>query len=428
VAAADGGRSAAAVAGFLDALARSGLVPDGRAAADPTDATADALAARMVEDGLLTRFQADKLLQGQWQGLVLGPYRILSPLGRGGMGVVYLARETTPAPDGVVRPLLAIKILPPAKAVREPRTRARFLREMELGRLVPPHPHLARVFDTGEVSGVLYIAMEYVPGRTVRAIVQEHGPMPVGDAARVFAQVADGLAAAHAAGLIHRDIKPANVLVRPDGSAKLLDFGFAIQAGDRFEGDPQVVGGAGYVLGTMDYIAPEQAADTAAATPAADQYALGCSLYYALAGCPPFPGGTPVQKIRWHQHDAPPPLRSLRPDLPGELVAVVDRLMAKDPAARFPSAFHAAAVLKAWAAEPSAAAPAVVEVPDDAPEPATASRELWATDVIEGPADEPQDEPVRLEELLPVWGWAAVTAAVLLLAMAAGFLTRLAVG
>ena len=142
---------------FADALARSGLLPPDRVArltGPPDDA-----AAELVEAGELTEFQAGKLLRGQWHGLVLGKYAILAPLGRGGMGIVYLARELGPPEAKAARPLLALKILPPRKADAEPRTKARFLREMELGQYVPVHPNIARVLDAGTAGGVNYIAM-----------------------------------------------------------------------------------------------------------------------------------------------------------------------------------------------------------------------------------------------------------------------------
>ncbi|QEL20114.1 serine/threonine-protein kinase [Limnoglobus roseus] len=336
---------------FLEAIRRSRLVTDERAAelARTTDPDTDAteLADQLVSIGELTRFQADKLLAGQPGGLILGKYRILAPLGRGGMGVVYLTRENTDAAN-VTRPLMALKILSPKKAV-EPRTRDRFLREMAIGRVIPNHRNVTRMYAAGEVNGVSYIAMEYAPGRTIKEIVAEDGPMPPGEAARVFAEIADGLAAMHNAGLIHRDIKPANIIITPDGTAKLIDFGFALHIGDELPRDPSLIGGKGYILGSMDYIAPEQATDATDVSPRSDLYALGASLYFALSGCPPFPGGTALQKIRWHRNDSPPPIRTLCPGLPLELAVVVSKLMAKDPEERFASAVHVAEVLRQWA-------------------------------------------------------------------------------
>jgi serine/threonine protein kinase len=347
---------------LLDAIRRSGLLGADRLAELAAAAAAGDgphLADELVTAGELTRFQADKLLAGQWSGLVLGKYRILAPLGRGGMGVVYLAREHDTGP-GLVRPLLALKILAPKKAI-EPRILDRFQREMAIGRFIPNHPNVARMYAAGEVRGVSYIAMEYAPGRTVREVVAADGPMRPGEAARVFGEIADGLAAIHNVGLIHRDVKPANVIVTPSGTAKLIDFGFALQVGDDLPRDPSLIGGRGYILGSMDYIAPEQATDATDVSPRSDLYALGASLYFALSGCPPFPGGTALQKIRWHRHDSPPPIRTLCPGLPIEMAAVVSKLMAKDPLDRFASAVHVAEILKQWATPPNAEEVAATE-------------------------------------------------------------------
>ncbi len=342
------GSPVASVADFLRDLGRSRAVEQARA----EKLFADAPPARkwkpgdfadyLVELGELTRFQADKLLRGHWQGLALGSYRLLCPLGRGGMGVVYLARSAG-------GPLVALKVLPPQRAKDEPRMLARFRREIEIGRKLPPHPHLARTLDAGVHAGVHYLAMEYVPGRTVRQLVAAAGPLSVEQAARVFADVAAGLHQAHSAGFVHRDLKPANVVVTPAGRAKLLDFGFALVRGEPAPTDPTVLGGPGYAVGTMDYVAPEQSADPVAVGPAADVYSLGCSLYFAVAGCPPFPGGTPRDKIRWQRTADPPPVSQINPAVPAEFARLIERLMAKDPAARPQTAEEAGKLLAPWA-------------------------------------------------------------------------------
>jgi serine/threonine protein kinase len=401
-----GSRAGSGLRDFLDTLRRSELLP--RERMDAVDRLAqpgeDAarFALRLVESGDLTRFQADKLLSGL-SGLIIGNYRILSPLGRGGMGVVYLARER-PGASNVVRPLIALKVLPPRKAEVD-RVRDRFLREMAIGEFIQPHPNVARPIDRGEQNGLLYIAMEYAPGRTVREIVQQDGVLAPGDAARIFAEIADGLASLHGVGLIHRDLKPGNIVVSPGGTAKLIDFGFALHLGDELPRDPALVGGKGYILGSMDYIAPEQATDATDVSPRSDLYALGASMYFSLSGCPPFPGGTPLQKINWHRNDSPPPLRSIRPDVPVELAAVVSKLMAKDPNDRFASAAHVATILKQWAT------PATPHV-----EVKTSDNHELSTDDLWVDADAPDDgstlEPVakvkgrrRTEPGLRIPGW-----------------------
>lgn len=308
-------------------------------------ASAADLAQQLIDDGDLTPFQAKKLLAGQWQGLVIGRFRILKPLGRGGMGVVYLA-EDTGASGG--RAKVALKILPPRKAAAEPRTRARFLREVAIGRELPKAANIARVYETGIVDGIAFIAMEYIPGLTVRSVVATQGPLTAATAARVFSGVALGLSAVHEKGFIHRDVKPSNIMITPDGPAKLVDFGFALKIGETTN-DPGVVGGAGYTLGTFDFIPPEQAANAIAVTPQADQYSLGCTMYFALTGQPPFPGGNPREKMQRHRLEDPTAISVHRPDLPAEFTALVERLMAKLPADRFKSCVEVALALEPWA-------------------------------------------------------------------------------
>jgi serine/threonine-protein kinase len=243
----------------------------------------------------------------------------------------------------------------------------------------------------------------------------------------LFAQVADALGAAHAAGLVHRDLKPSNVMVTPDGSAKLLDFGFALRTGETLPDDPAVVGGPGYALGTMDYIAPEQAVNAAAATPASDLYSLGCSLYYALAGCPPFPGGTASQKIRWHRSDSPPPVRSLNPGVPTDLAVVVARLMAKDAADRYATADDVRRELLRWANPTPGPLPLALPAGRHTEDIELTDEDLWEPeDTVEPPPRPPRkvrlgDDPTTL--LLVAGGLALL--AVLALAAAAGFLFRL---
>lgn len=335
------------VADFLRDLGRSRAVEPSRVdrlyAEAPPDRRRrpDALADHLVELGELTRFQADKLLGGHWQGLLLGPYRLICPLGRGGMGVVYLARAEGPP--------VALKLLSPRRAAGEPRMLTRFMREIDVGLTLPPHPHLSRTLDAGASAGVHYLAMEYVPGRTVKQLVAGSGPLSVGQAARVFADVAAGLHQAHLAGFVHRDLKPANVIVTPAGRAKLLDFGFALIRGEPAPTDPTVLGGPGYAVGTMDYIAPEQSADPMAVGPAADVYSLGCSLYFAVTGCPPFPGGSPQDKIRWQRTAEPPSASQINPTVPADFGQLIERLMAKGPSARPQSADEVGRLLAPWA-------------------------------------------------------------------------------
>jgi serine/threonine protein kinase len=300
-----------------------------------------ALASYLVRTGKLTRFQADKLLRGMSQGMIIGPFRLLAPLGRGGMGTVFLVR------DQRSDHLVALKVLPPRLARTEQRILARFRREMEMSQRVA-HPHLAWTYEVGEFRGAHYIAMEYIPGRTLSRLVTEEGPLPLPRAARLMAEVAAALDHAHRQGLIHRDLKPSNIQVTPRDHAKVLDLGLALTYGET--GDALIVGGQGYIVGTMDYIAPEQTFDAVKVDARSDIYSLGCTLYLALSGQPPFPGGTSRDKVMRHRNDKPTPLGELVPSLPAGFVALVERMMDKDPARRPASAAAVETELRAWAA------------------------------------------------------------------------------
>lgn len=375
--------------GFLNTVRRSRLF-------DPADL--DRLAARLrptsarqfadglIRTGDLTRYQVDKLLDGRWQGLVIGPYSVLAPLGRGGMGtVVYLARDrrmTESLGDSV---LVALKLLPHRKAVADPKVLARFRREMEIGRRVD-HPNVVRTFAAGDLDDVHYLALEYVPGRTLGQTVSEGGPLPFGDVARIFADVAAGLAHVHDRGLVHRDVKPGNVIVRPDGRAVLLDLGLAFAPGEPLPADPAIAGGDGYLVGTMDYLAPEQARNATAVGPAADLYGMGCALFYALTGSPPFPAHGTKQKMRRHREDPLPGVANVPP----EFARLVTSLMAKTPAERPSGAEKVRDRLLKWAtaAKPRPGVDAVAAA--DAP---GLDADLW--DITPGeelPAEQSADE------------------------------------
>jgi eukaryotic-like serine/threonine-protein kinase len=333
------------VAAFLKTLARSGLFEAGELPQMVNDMPAGArvnarvLADQLVRSGRLSRFQARKLIRGAYRGLVLGPFQVLAPIGKGGMSTVYLARDRRD------QRLVALKVLSAGRT--EPRLLTRFRREMDLSRLVV-HPNLCRTFEVGEHDGVLYLAMEYIPGRTLTRLVLDGGRPALPRAARLLAEVATGLAEAHAQGLIHRDLKPSNVMVTPHDHAKLLDLGLALVEGETID-DPMVVGGKGYVVGTVDYMAPEQTYDATAVDARSDLYALGCTAFFTLAGRPPFPGGTRQEKMERHRTADPVPLAELCPGLPVGFVTLVRRLMAKDPAGRPGSAREVAEQLRAWA-------------------------------------------------------------------------------
>ncbi|MBA4182304.1 MAG: hypothetical protein C0506_17110, partial [Anaerolinea sp.] len=253
-----------------------------------------------------------------------GRYRLLDQLGSGGMGDVYLAEHT------VMRHWVALKVLPSARAAGA--SIELFHREARAVASLN-HPNIVRALEMDRDGEVNYLVMEYVEGRTLHDLITESGPLEPGTAARYAAQVAAALQHANERGLIHRDIKPANLIVNAAGTVKVLDFGlarFALEAESAAGGDSP-----GRVLGTADFMAPEQGLDSHEADTRADVYSLGCTLYFLLTGRVPFPERTVAQKLICHQLHSPEPLRALRPDIPDELAAVVERMMAKNPADRY---------------------------------------------------------------------------------------------
>jgi serine/threonine protein kinase len=296
------------------------------------------LAKLLVKEGILTPYQAAKILSGVTKGFFLGGYRILRRLGQGGMGKVYLAVHETAGQK------VAIKVLPPKKALEEEQALLRFRREMDLSRRVQ-HPNLARTIEVGTEGGVNYMVMEYIPGDSLYHVIkgEDGSPWRVPDAARYFLRVLDGLDAAHAAGLIHRDIKPSNLMVTPDGDAKILDLGLA-----RASGDESPLTRPNVVIGTLDYASPEQLSDAARADQRSDLYSIGCTLYFTLAGRPPFEGGDVVNKIYKQRMEDPEPLEKVARGVPAAFAAIVRKLMAKEPKDRYQSAQDLQADLARW--------------------------------------------------------------------------------
>jgi len=378
------------VEGFLKTVLRSGLLssPQLQVALQPVppERLADAkfLANHLVKTGKLSRFQANKLLQGVIKGLVLGPFHMLAPIGKGGMGAVYLAR------DSRNQQLVAVKALPPKRAKAEERLLARFRREMEICQRVT-HPNVARTFEVGVDDDVHYIAMEYIPGKNLYKLVSEEGPLPVARAARLFYEVCLGLEHAHSQGLIHRDIKPSNIVITPDDRAKVLDLGLAMMHGE-VQADRTVVGGQGYIVGTLDYLAPEQADDAFTVDLRSDIYGLGCTFYFALTKQAPFPGGNALQKLLRHRCDTPVSVCRLNSEVPPEMSAVVDKMMAKRKEERFATAAQVREALKPWV--PSAPqAPPTVEPP--------ARPAAVVAPVAPAPASNPAAASVNLGDLGP---------------------------
>lgn len=291
----------------------------------------------MVERGLLTRFQANELAAGRWWGFWIGGYRVLDRLGRGGMGTVFLAEHA------LLGKRVAVKVL--AGGLQgDLSARGRFLREARAAAALD-HPNIVHVYHADVDNDPPYMVMEYVDGISLQAAVARHGAFSPGEAAAVGVGIAQGLVAAAAAELIHRDIKPANLLVDRKGQVKVLDLGIA-----RFTCDPdsQLVD-RDMIVGTIDYLAPEQAADGSRVDPRADQYALGATLYFLLTGQPPFVDGEVSRKLYRKQHTDPLPVHHLRGEVPPGLSVVIQRMLARDPDDRFATPSEVTDALTPWA-------------------------------------------------------------------------------
>jgi len=267
---------------------------------------------------------------------VLGAYELLGPLGAGGMGEVYKARHKR------LDKLVALKVLPPLVQHSAERV-ARFLREMKaVGSL--DHPNVVEAHDAGEQSGVVYLVMKLIDGTALAKFVKEHGPLPVAEACQLARQTALGLQYLHERGLVHRDLKPSNLMRTPDGTVKILDLGLARW---RVEGTAaNDLTGTGQIMGTPDYLAPEQIRGTRAVDIRADLYGLGCTLFFLLIGRAPFAHHkSQGDKLDAHRHEPPPDVRTLRPEVPAALADLLRRLLAKKPEDRPQTPAEVAAAL-----------------------------------------------------------------------------------
>ncbi len=309
-------------------------------------------------------------------GATLGQYQLLARLGRGGMGTVYKARHLR------LKRLVAVKVIS-QRRLPDPQAVARFHREMEaVGRL--NHPNIVQATDAGEAAGQHFLAMEFVEGRNLAQLVRSGGPLPVADACEIARQAAVGLEHAHAHGLVHRDVKPSNLMLTCDGMVKVLDLGLARLLDS--PGDEVEATGSEQILGSPDFMAPEQVQDSRQVDARTDLYSLGCTLYFLLTGRPPFAEpdhDTRLKKVMAHVREQPTPIESLRLDLPAPLIDLLARLLAKNPGDRPRSAAEVVGMLTPLAnghdlpalvrARP---APAVSEEPFAAAEPFDAALSL----------------------------------------------------
>lgn len=335
-------------------------------------------AQELIRRDWLTAYQVNQVFQGQWQNLVIGPYVILERIGEGGMGQVFRARQK------LLNRVVALKLIR-KECLDNPRVIQRFQREIRAAGQVS-HPHIIRAYDADQFNGTYYIAMELIDGQDLAKMVKAHGPLPVDQACEYIRQAALGLQHAFERGMVHRDIKPANLLVMravasdrrrssgeialptdpfknssamhsraavvmhyPWGVVKILDLGMA-RCNNPFTGEAAThLTQVGSIMGTPEYIAPEQARDSHTSDVRADLYSLGCTLYFLLTGQPPFPTGTVTEKLLQHQMDAPAPIAKIRADrlfawkkvtestmgVPAEVERVVHKLLAKRPDHRY---------------------------------------------------------------------------------------------
>jgi serine/threonine protein kinase len=328
------------------------------AAGVPEGTPARAIARHLVESGLLTRYQAGRVLAGKPSRLVLGQYRILDKVGSGGTGRVYKALHTSM--DRVV----AIKVIRP-DLLKDSSILNSFRREVRAVSKLH-HPNIVAAYDANEIRGVNFLVMEYVEGMNLHQLVKAHGPLPVALACEVMRQAAQALQYAHERGIVHRDVKPSNLIVAelseawlrepvagtPSPAApvvKVLDFGLArLHGGADASGPDTVTAPDGGVFGTVDYISPEQADNIHAADVRSDLYSLGCTFYHVLAGAVPFPARTAMEKLLKQLTTEPQPLESVRPEIPAPVAAIVRRLMAKDRAERFQTPAELIRELAPW--------------------------------------------------------------------------------
>lgn len=306
--------------------------------ASPKDATE--LARELVRQKKITRFQAEEVSKGKGKSLTLGNYVLMEKIGAGGMGQVFKAEHRR------MKRIVAIKLLPTAMT-EDQAAIARFEREVEAAAKLR-HPNIVAADDADCANGVHFLVMELVEGSDLAALVKQTGQFPVAQAIDCILQAARGLEFAHNEGVVHRDIKPANLLLDKKGVIKILDMGLARLSSDRETPTQAELTATGMVMGTVDYMAPEQALDTKTADARADIYALGCSLYFLLTGKSTYEGDTLMSKLLAHRDHPIPSLRAARPEVPEQLEAVFKKMVSKKVDHRYQSMTEVIAALQGF--------------------------------------------------------------------------------
>lgn len=288
-------------------------------------AEAPALAEFLVEQGTITKFQAERILNGKSQGLVLGPFVLLDAIGSGSMGQVYKASSKNDPNH------YAVKVLP-----RRSMWNVRLARRQVRSFASITHPAVVPFMDVGTAGGLHYLVWPLVDGVALDTLVQHHGKLPYSQAALYGVQIAQGLALAHSNNLFHGLIKPSNVMIGADNQARILDFGIgSLLVENEGESLVDTMSTANTLTSGLDCASPESIMEPTNRTPAGDQYSLGCTLYYCLTGRVPFPEGSAVEKMMAHQAKDAMEITELAPDVPAALVAIVKKLMAKAPESRY---------------------------------------------------------------------------------------------
>ncbi|MGI8977661.1 MAG: serine/threonine protein kinase [Pirellulaceae bacterium] len=333
---------------FIDYVERSRLVEDDQlqksldalkakhGGALPEDS--DVVANHLINAGLITQWHADKMQDRKYKGFRLGKYKLLRLIGTGGMSSVYLAEHV------LMKQKRAVKVLPKSR-VNDSSYLARFHLEAQATASLD-HPNIVRAYDVDNDGEQHFLVMEYIDGKDLQNIVKQEGPLPLELACNYIAQTAGGMAYAHANNLIHRDIKPANLLIDDKGIVRILDLGLALYS-DGAKASLTIAHNEN-VLGTADYLSPEQAVNSHKVDLRTDIYSLGCTLYFLLTGHPPFTDGSLAQRIMKHQNTMPEDVRKDRPECPRDLVDICVKMMQKKADKRYQNMQQVAKALETW--------------------------------------------------------------------------------